>query len=217
MEEAANKPWRPSAELLLMTCAVMLTTFMVVLDSSIANVALPKIAGSFSYTQDESVWVLTSYLVANGVILPSTAWFSDIFGRKNFLIICTIIFTLSSGMCGLAISMPMLILARVIQGLGGGAIIPIAQAILLESFPVEKRGLGMSIFGIGVVIAPVVGPTLGGWITDTYSWHWIFLINLPIGVLATFFTYIFVKDPEYAKKKNKKVEIDYIGFAYLTV
>jgi len=217
MEETANKPWRPSKELLLMTFAVMLTTFMVVLDSSIANVALPKIAGSFSYTQDESVWVLTSYLVANGVILPSTAWFSDIFGRKNFLIICTVVFTLASAMCGLAVSMPMLILSRVIQGLGGGAIIPIAQAILLESFPVEKRGLGMSIFGIGVVIAPVIGPTLGGWITDTYSWNWIFLINLPIGILAIIFTYLFVNDPEYARKKDKAVKIDYIGFAFLIV
>lgn len=217
MSAEETTKWRPSADLLLTTFAVMLTTFMVVLDSSIANVALPKIAGSFSSTQDESVWVLTSYLVANGVILPSTAWFSDIFGRKNFLIICTIVFTLASGACGLSVSMPMLIIARVIQGLGGGAILPIAQAILLESFPIEKRGLGMSIFGLGVILAPVIGPTLGGWITDTYSWNWIFLINLPIGIAATFFTYLVIKDPEYAKKKNKKLKIDYIGFILLTV
>ncbi len=209
--------WKATPEMWLCIFATMLTTFMVVLDSSIANVALPNIAGSFSATQDESVWILTSYLVANGVILPSTAWFSDVFGRKNFLIICTIIFTVASLLCGVSTSMTGLIVARVIQGLGGGAILPITQAILLETFPAEKRGFGMSIYGFGIIFAPVIGPTLGGWITDTYSWHWIFLINLPVGIVATILTKMYVHDPDYAKKKEGMVKIDYLGFGLLIV
>ncbi len=217
IEEINVKKWQPDKSLLLCTFAIMLTTFMVILDSSIANVALPSIAGTFSATQDESVWVLTSYLVANGVILPSAAWFSDIFGRKKFLIICTIVFTVASLFCGISTSMTMLITSRIVQGLGGGAIIPIAQAILLESFPKEQRGLGMSIFGVGVVFAPVIGPTLGGWLTDTYSWHWIFLINLPIGIISVICTNLYVHDPEYAKKKKTRPKIDYLGFLLLLV
>ena len=147
----------------------MLTIFMVVLDSSIANVALPHIAGTFSATRDESTWVLTSYLVANGVIIPSTAWFSTLMGRKNFLLLSTLMFTVASAMCGFATSMTMLIIARVIQGIGGGAIMPIAQAVMMEEFPPEERGVAMSVFGFGVIFAPIIGPTLGGWITDTYS------------------------------------------------
>lgn len=194
--------------------AVMLTIFMVVLDSSIANVALPNIAGSFSATRDESTWVLTSYLVANGVIIPSTAWFSTLFGRKNFLILATILFTVASALCGLASSMTMLILARVIQGVGGGAIMPIAQAVMMEEFPPEERGMAMSVFGFGVIFAPIIGPTLGGWITDTYSWHWIFLINLPIGILSLWLIKKYIVDPPYAKKSKVK-SVDYVGFALL--
>lgn len=212
----AEQEWKPTINPWLSTIAVMLTTFMVVLDSSIANVALPKIGGSFSATRDESVWVLTSYLVANGVILPTTAWFSNIFGRKRFLLLCTILFTLSSMFCGMASSMGMLILARVLQGVGGGAIMPIAQAIMLESFPQEKRGLAMSVYGIGIIFAPIIGPTLGGWITDTYSWHWIFLINVPIGMVAVYLGRIFIEDPPYAKA-GKVQEIDYFGFILLAV
>lgn len=208
--------WMPSINPWLSTIAVMVITFMVVLDTSIANVALPKIAGSFSATQDESVWVLTSYLVANGVILPSTAWFSTVFGRKRFLLICTAIFTISSMFCGMAHSMEFLIIARIFQGLGGGAIVPIAQAIMLESFPAEKRGLAMSVYGVGIIFAPIVGPTLGGWITDTYSWHWIFLINIPIGMLAVYLGRRFIEDPPYARKGNVQ-RIDYLGFLLLTV
>lgn len=214
--EAQKQEWKPSINPWLSTLAVMLTTFMVVLDSSIANVALPKIGGSFSATQDESIWILTTYLVANGVILPTTAWFSTVFGRKRFLIICTLIFTLSSMLCGMSTSLEMLLVSRVLQGLGGGAILPIAQAIMLECFPKEKRGLAMSVYGIGLIFAPIIGPTLGGWITDTYSWHWIFLINVPLGIIAIILSRIFIEDPPYAKK-GKMPKIDYWGFLLLVI
>ena len=216
MTAAAQEAWKPSKNPWYSASAVMLTIFMVVLDSSIANVALPNIAGSFSATQDESTWVLTSYLVANGVIIPSTAWFSTLFGRKNFLLLSTILFTASSALCGLATSMGMLIFARVIQGLGGGAIMPIGQAVMMEEFPVEERGVAMSVFGFGVIFAPIIGPTLGGWITDTYSWHWIFLINVPVGIIAIILGNLFIEDPPYAKK-GKVQKVDYIGFILLII
>lgn len=216
MNAAAREEWKPSKSPWYSAGAVMLTIFMVVLDSSIANVALPNIAGSFSATQDESTWVLTSYLVANGVIIPSTAWFSTLFGRKNFLLLSTILFTASSALCGMATSMGMLIFARVIQGLGGGAIMPIGQAVMMEEFPVEERGVAMSVFGFGVIFAPIIGPTLGGWITDTYSWHWIFLINVPVGIIAVILGNLFIEDPPYARK-GKVQKVDYIGFILLIV
>lgn len=216
MNAAAHEEWKPSRSPWYSAGAVMLTIFMVVLDSSIANVALPNIAGSFSATQDESTWVLTSYLVANGVIIPSTAWFSTLFGRKNFLLLSTILFTASSALCGMASSMGMLIFARVIQGLGGGAIMPIGQAVMMEEFPVEERGVAMSVFGFGVIFAPIIGPTLGGWITDTYSWHWIFLINVPVGIIAVILGNLFIEDPPYARK-GKVQKVDYIGFILLIV
>lgn len=211
-----SEEWKPSRNPWYSAAAVMITIFMVVLDSSIANVALPNIAGSFSATQDESTWVLTSYLVANGVIIPSTAWFSTLFGRKKFLLLSTILFTVASAFCGMATSMGMLIVARVIQGLGGGAIMPISQAVMMESFPPEERGVAMSVFGFGIIFAPIIGPTLGGWITDTYSWHWIFLINVPIGIIAVILGKIFVEDPPYARK-GKVQTVDYIGFILLIV
>jgi len=211
-----EQTWKSSINPWLTALTVMLSTFMVVLDSSIANVALPQMAGSFSATSEEVTWVLTSYLIANGIILPATAWFSSIFGRKNFLIICVIIFTIASALCGMAHSLDMMILSRILQGLGGGALIPISQAIMLESFPNEKRGLAMAVFGIGVVFAPVIGPTLGGWITYNYSWHWIFLINVPIGIIAVFMSYLFVEDPPYMQKTGMQ-KIDYIGFLALII
>ena len=162
----------------------MLATFMEVLDTSIAAVALPYIAGSVSATNDEATWVLTSYLVANAIILPASSWFSLKFGRKRFLIACIIIFTVSSFFCGSASSLGFILIARAMQGAGGGALQPLSQAILLESFPPEKRGLAMSAFALGVVVAPVLGPTLGGWLTETYSWRWAFYINIPVGILA---------------------------------
>lgn len=215
-ETVAEEEWRPSRSPWYSAGAVMLTIFMVVLDSSIANVALPNIAGSFSATQDESTWVLTSYLVANGVIIPSTAWFSTLLGRKKFLLLSTLLFTLASALCGMATSMGMLIIARVIQGLGGGAIMPISQAVMMESFPVEERGVAMSVFGFGIIFAPIIGPTLGGWITDTYSWHWIFLINVPVGIIAIILGKMFIEDPPYARK-GKVQKVDYIGFILLII
>ena len=207
--QPARNPWVSAG-------AVMLTVFMVVLDSSIANVALPNIAGSFSATRDESTWVLTSYLVANGVIIPSTAWFSTLLGRKNFLLLATLLFTIASALCGMASSMTMLIVARVIQGIGGGAIMPISQAVMMEEFPPEKRGVAMSVFGFGVIFAPIIGPTLGGWITDTYSWHWIFLINVPIGFISLWLIQKFIEDPPYARKGKVK-SVDYWGFILLII
>lgn len=211
-----NEEWKPSINPWLISIAVMLGTFMVVLDSSVANVALPHMAGSFSASANESLWILTSYLIANGIILPSTAWFSGIFGRKNFFIICIIIFTIASAACGASTSLGMMIFSRIIQGLGGGALMPISQAVLLESFPKEKRGMAMALFGLGVIFAPIIGPTLGGWITDNYSWHWIFYINVPIGVLAVFLSNLFVEDPPYAMKKGFQ-KIDYLGFGSLII
>src|SRR5581483_3201336 len=171
---AAEAQWHPRVNPWLIALSVMLATFMEVLDTSIASVALPHIAGNLGATQEEATWVLTSYLVSNAIVLPASAWFSSYFGRKKFLITCIIIFTASSFMCGAALSMGMLVLARVVQGAGGGALQPLAQAILLESFPPAKRGVAMAVYGIGVVCAPIIGPTLGGWLTDSYSWRWAF-------------------------------------------
>lgn len=196
------------------TIAVMIATFMFVLDSTIANVALPHMAGSFSSSNEETLWVLTSYMIASGIILPSVAWFSGVFGRKAFFINCVLLFTISSFLCGLATSLDQMILARILQGLGGGAIVPISQAILLESFPMEKRRMAMSVFGVGIIIAPIIGPVLGGWLTDNYNWHWIFYINVPVGALAITLMKMFVHDPPYARKKEGQ-EIDFLGFGFL--
>src|SRR5213082_108925 len=212
----AQKEWTPSFNPWLIAAAVMLATFMEVLDTSVANVALPHIAGNLSATTDESTWVLTSYLVSNAIILPATNWLSRYFGRKRFLITCIIIFTLSSALCGAATSLGMLIFARILQGAGGGALQPIAQSVLLESFPPEKRGSAMAVFGMGVVVAPIIGPTLGGWITDNYSWRWIFYINVPIGILAVFMANMFVEDPPYIRDQRPG-RIDYVGFGLMAV
>ncbi|MGO9260371.1 MAG: DHA2 family efflux MFS transporter permease subunit [Bryobacteraceae bacterium] len=196
---------------------VMLATFMEVLDTSVANVALPHIAGSLSASVDESTWVLTSYLVSNAVILPMGGWFSMWMGRKRFYMICVALFTVSSLLCGLAPSLGALIFFRVLQGFGGGALQPMSQAILVESFPREKRGMAMAVYGMGVVVAPVIGPTLGGWITDNYTWRWIFFINLPIGILSLLLTAWLVFDPPYLVRKSIAggLKIDYIGFGLL--
>lgn len=175
----------------------MLATFMEVLDTSIAAVALPYIAGSVSATNNEATWVLTSYLVANAVVLPASSWFALRFGRKRFLLTCIVIFTASSFVCGAAPSLGILLVARAVQGAGGGALQPLSQAILLESFPPAKRGLAMAVFALGVVVAPVLGPTLGGWLTESYSWRWAFYINIPIGILAIFLIFRNVQDPDY--------------------
>jgi DHA2 family multidrug resistance protein len=200
----------------LVTLSVMLPTFMEVLDTAIASVALPYIAGSLSASNSEATWVLTSYLVANAVILPASNWFARRFGRKRFLLTCVILFTIASFFCGAAPSLGVILLARVMQGAGGGALQPLSQSILLESFPVEKRSMSMAAYGLGIVVAPVLGPTLGGWLTDTFSWRYAFYINIPVGILAVFMITRFVHDPPYIK--NAKVgPFDNIGFGLLMV
>jgi DHA2 family multidrug resistance protein len=208
--------WRPTVNPWIVVAAVMLPTFMEILDTTIVSVALPHIAGSLSASTDEATWTLTSYLVANAIILPATGWFARYFGRSRFLVYCIVIFTVSSFACGMAESLGMLIVARVIQGAGGGALQPISQAVLLESFPPEKRGMAMAAFGIGVVVAPIIGPTLGGWLTDNYTWRWAFYMNIPVGVLAVFMTRAFVEDPPYIKSA-KPGRIDNIGFGLMAV
>src|SRR4051794_12099247 len=202
--------WHPRHNPWVIAVSVMLATFMEVLDTSVANVALPHIAGSMSASAEESTWVLTSYLISNAIVLPITGWLGNRFGRKRLLITCIVIFTLSSALCGAAFNLGFLVVARVLQGVGGGALQPISQAVLLESFPPAKRGQAMAAFAMGVVVAPILGPTLGGWITDNYSWRWIFYINLPIGALAVFMSMLFVEDPPYIKPTKEAV--DYIGF-----
>jgi DHA2 family multidrug resistance protein len=200
----------------LVTISVMLPTFMEVLDTAIASVALPYIAGSLSASNSEATWVLTSYLVANAVILPASNWFARRFGRKRFLLICVIIFTVASFFCGAAPSLGIILLARVMQGAGGGALQPLSQSILLESFPIQKRSMAMAAYGLGIVVAPVLGPTLGGWLTDTFSWRYAFYINIPVGILAVLMISRFVHDPPYIK--NAKVSpFDNIGFGLLIV
>jgi MFS transporter, DHA2 family, multidrug resistance protein len=200
----------------MIAVAVMLATFMEVLDTSIAAVALPYIAGSVSATNDEATWVLTSYLVANAIVLPASGWFAIKFGRKRFLITCIAIFTVSSFFCGAATSLGFILLARASQGAGGGALQPLSQAILLESFPPEKRGLAMSVFALGVVVAPVLGPTLGGWLTETYSWRWAFYINIPVGIFAVLMIARFVEDPPYIKNA-KAGKFDGFGLGLLAI
>jgi len=208
--------WRPRVNPWLIAMAVMLATFMEVLDTSIASVALPYIAGNLGATSDEATWVLTSYLVSNAIVLPASAWFSSFFGRKRFLITCIILFTCSSFICGVATSLGMLIVARVAQGAGGGALQPLSQAILLESFPPEQRGVATAVFGVGIIFAPIIGPTLGGWLTDSYSWRWVFYINIPVGALAVFLIYLLVEDPPYIRAARAG-RIDLIGLGLLSL
>lgn len=217
MASAASSPaWQPRVNPYLIALSVMLATFMEVLDTSVANVALPHIAGGLASSTDEATWVLTSYLVANAVVLPMTGWLSARFGRKRFLTTCIALFTAASALCGAADSLVMLIFARILQGAAGGALQPVSQAIILESFPAEKRGQGMSIFAMGVVVAPIIGPTFGGWITDNYSWRWIFYINVPIGLAAIWLISMFVEDPPYLRQ-HKTGRLDIMGFAFLTL
>ncbi|HEY7041174.1 MAG TPA: DHA2 family efflux MFS transporter permease subunit [Methylomirabilota bacterium] len=200
----------------LIAASVMLATFMEVLDTSVAAVALPYMAGSLASSADESTWVLTSYLVSNAIMLPATGWLATRFGRKRLLLTCIVIFTASSFACGAALSLPMLILARVAQGAGGGALQPVAQAILMESFPPERQGMAMAVYGLGVVVAPILGPTLGGYITDNYSWRWIFFINIPFGILAIMMILAFVQDPAYIRNARPG-RLDVIGLGLLSL
>ncbi|HZI31378.1 MAG TPA: DHA2 family efflux MFS transporter permease subunit, partial [Candidatus Binatia bacterium] len=207
--EPKVNPW-------LIALTVMLPTFMEVLDTTIANVALTHIAGSLSVSADESTWVLTSYLIANAIVIPCSAWLGQRFGRKNFLMFCVAVFTVASFLCGLATSLPMLLAFRIIQGAGGGAFQPIAQSIMLESFPKEKHGVAMGVYGIGVVIAPIIGPVLGGWITDNYSWRWIFFSKLPAGFLAIWLIQKFIHDPHWIRNA-KPARLDVIGLSFMSL
>jgi DHA2 family multidrug resistance protein len=210
--------WRPKYNPWLIAVVVALAAFMEVLDTSIANVALPYMAGNLGASNDQSTWVLTSYLVSNAIILPISGWLAGALGRKRFFMACLGIFTVSSLLCGLAPSLEILLLFRVLQGAGGGGLQPMAQAILADTFPPEERGLAFALYGITAIMAPTIGPTLGGWITFNYSWRWIFFINLPVGIVTWLLVRRFVEDPPYlAKIKSAGVKLDYIGIALLAV
>ena len=214
----AEAAWTPGHNLWLIALTVTIATFMEVLDTSVANVALPHIAGGLAASQDESSWVLTSYLVSNAIILPLSGWLSSIFGRKRFYMSCVALFTVSSFLCGIAPSLPLLILCRVLQGVGGGGLQPSEQAILADTFPPAKRGMAFAVYAMAVVVAPALGPTIGGWITDNYSWRWIFFMNIPFGILSVLLTSLLVSDPPWLRsKKSGGVKVDYIGFGLLAL
>ena len=199
----------------IVAIAVMFATFMEVLDTTVVNVSLPHIAGSLSATIDESTWVLTSYLVANAIVLPMTGWLARNFGRKRLLMTSVTGFTISSLLCGLAPNLPLLVTFRLIQGATGGAMQPLSQAVLLEAFPPAERGKAMGFWGLGIVVAPILGPVLGGWLTDTYSWRWVFYINLPVGIASLVMTKLYVFDPSYLRQETAK--IDYWGIGLLAL
>src|ERR1700687_2422896 len=210
--------WKPKYNPWLIAIVVALAAFMEVLDTSIANVALPHMAGNLGASNDESTWVLTSYLVSNAIVLPISGWLASLFGRKRFFLLCIFLFTLSSLFCGAAPSLAILIICRVIQGVGGGGPQPMAQAILADTFPPQQRGLAFALYGITAIMAPTIGPTLGGWITDNYSWRWIFYINLPVGIMTLFLVYRMVEDPPYlSARRGAGVRVDYVGIALLTL
>jgi DHA2 family multidrug resistance protein len=197
---------------------VTLATFMVVLDSSIANVSLMHIAGTLGASPTESTWIITSYLVASAVVLPMSGWLSNVIGRKRFYMTCVAIFTASSFLCALAPSLPMLIFFRILQGAGGGGLQPTEQAILADTFSAKERGMAFAMYGVAVLVAPAIGPMLGGWITDNYSWHWIFLINVPVGILSLLLTQRIVHDPAYLRNMRKSnFRVDYIGIGLIII
>jgi MFS transporter, DHA2 family, multidrug resistance protein len=210
--EGNINPW-------VIAVTVTLATFMEVLDTSIANVALPHISGNLSAGADESTWVLTSYLVSNAIVLPLSGWLSSLIGRKRFYMSCVALFTVSSFLCGLAPSLGVLVLFRIIQGIGGGGLQPSEQAILNDTFPLEKRGMAFAVYGLAVVVAPTIGPWLGGWITDNFSWRWIFYINVPVGIISLLLTSVLVSDPPYMKRATVKrgFRIDYIGIGLISL
>jgi len=211
VQHLPSNPW-------LIAAVVALAAFMEILDTSIANVALPYIAGNLGVSNDESTWVLTSYLVSNAIVLPVSGWIAGVVGRKRLFMACIAFFTLSSLLCGVAPSLGFLLLFRVLQGLGGGGLQPMAQAILADTFPPEKRGLAFALYGITAVVAPTIGPVLGGWITYNYSWRWIFFINLPVGIVALFLIFRLIEDPPYLKAaRHAGVQVDYVGIALLVI
>src|SRR5712692_1109744 len=206
MDQKHVNPW-------LIAVSVMFATFMEVLDTTVVNVSLPHIAGSLSASIDEATWALTSYLVANAIILPMTGWLASMFGRKRLLMLSVVGFTGASFLCGLAPTLGSLIFFRIGQGATGGALQPLSQAVLLEAFPPRDRGKAMAFWGLGIVVAPILGPVVGGWLTDSYSWRWVFYINLPVGLASIVMTKLFVFDPPYVSRKSET--IDYWGIGLL--
>jgi DHA2 family multidrug resistance protein len=218
LEAPPVESWKPKYNPWLIAVVVALAAFMEVLDTSIANVALPHMAGNLGASNDESTWVLTSYLVSNAIVLPISGWLASVFGRKRFFLLCIFFFTLSSLFCGLAPTLGLLIIFRILQGAGGGGLQPMAQAILADTFPPQQRGLAFALYGITAVMAPTIGPTLGGWITDNYTWRWIFFINIPVGIIALFLASRMVQDPPYLQRsKGSGIRVDYIGIALLAL
>jgi len=205
----------PQVNKWIITVSVMIPTLIEILDTSVANVALTHIQGSLSAGQEEVTWVLTSYLVANAVIIPMSSWFARFFGRKRYLLGSLIVFTASSVLCGSSTHLSEIVLFRIFQGMGGGGLQPMSQAILLEAFPPQQRGLAMAIFGMGIVVGPILGPLLGGYLTDNFSWHWIFYINLPIGLIALFMISQFIYDPPYQQRWKEGEKVDYPGMILL--
>ena len=214
MSELQQQNWSPSINPWLMIVPVIMAVFMFALDETVSNVALTYIAGSFSVSQNESIWIVTSYLIASGIIIPSVDFFCKLMGRKQFFMLCLIVFTVSSFMCGISRSMGMIVIARFVQGLGGGSILPLSQAIIMESFPVEKRSGAMALFGLTIILAPTLGPIVGGWITENWAWPWIYMINVPIGIIAVYMTNKLLEDPPYMQAQ-KNVSCDYWGFGFL--
>ncbi len=214
----AESQWKPRVNPWVIAATVALAAFMEVLDTSIANVALPHISGSLGASTDEGTWVLTSYLVSNAIVLPLGGWASSVIGRKRFFLLAITIFTCASFLCGIAPSLPMLLFFRVLQGAGGGGLQPMAQAIMADSFEEKKRGQAFALYGLVAVLAPSIGPTLGGWITDNYSWRWIFYINVPVGILATYLVMQFVDDPPWIKADKKNLfRLDTLGLGFLII
>lgn len=209
-EQPLVNPW-------VVTFSVMLATFMEILDTTVVNVSLAHIAGNLAATVDEGTWVVTSYLVSNAIVLPMAGWLAQRFGRRNMLLVCTAGFTAASICCGAATTLPWLIFFRILQGLAGGGMQPLSQSVLLETFPRAKHGQAMAAFGIGIILAPIIGPTLGGWITDNYSWRWIFYLNIPVGILSAILISQFVHDPHYLRRKTGSVDLWGIGFLALGI
>ena len=210
--------WKPKFNPWIIAATVAIAAFMEVLDTSIANVALPHISGNLAASTDEGTWVLTSYLVSNAIVLPLGAWASSVIGRKRFFLMCIGIFTVSSFLCGISVSLPMLLICRVLQGAGGGGLQPMAQAIMADSFEEKKRGQAFALYALVTVLAPSIGPTIGGWVTDNYNWRWIFYINIPVGILAAILVTRFVEDPPWIKPSlDNFKKLDYLGLGLLTI
>ena len=215
-QAVANNEWKPSKSPWLIAIPTIFAAFMYVLDQTIANVALPHMAGTFSVSRQESMWILTSYIISSGIMITAVDWFCKKFGRKIFFIGSICLFTISSLLCGISNSIEMILIARILQGLGGGGLLPVAQAVMLEGFAPEDRGKAMATFGLVIVVAPIIGPVLGGWITDNWNWPWIFFINVPIGILTLWLAKVLLEDPPYAQKQDN-VKLDKIGFSFLVL